>query len=125
MPENFNEHDKNAWEKTQPFFNEFKRIIDPFIRKHAVKVENNYHNWPSIGMEWYQDEIRKYAQIWLEDGKMNSYTLWICASVADKWKNEYLFQNMPFEEVVKTLDVKLHEAYTILSQWGLTDLEEK
>jgi hypothetical protein len=125
MPSNFNEYDKNAWDNIKPFFHEFKRVIDPFVRKFDLKVDDNNHNWPSIGLEWYQNEIRKYIQLWLEDGKNNTYTFWICASFKDKWKNKYLFKNMPFEEAIKILNAKTEEAYTLLSQWNLADLENK
>jgi hypothetical protein len=91
----------------------------PFAEQHSCSIDLNSRNWPSIGLEWYQNDIRKYALLWLEDGRKNTYTFWICASHDNKWKNKFVFQNMRYDTVLVALPAMLDEAFELLSKWDI------
>lgn len=73
-------------------------------------------------MEWYQGSIRKLIQIFLENEKYHTYTLWICAS-EDRdgkryWKHKTLKKAVEFKEIEVNLGHLLEEAKSHLAAWS-------
>ena len=124
MPNGFSGTMEEFKEKELPLKRIDKKLLS-FSIKHMVKIQKNYHNWPSRSLYW-GIFFRRKMQIYLSWKNKNRYNFWICARF-DKGKkrylkDEFLKKDVDFKEIENNLDDLLEEGREKLKSWDRKDL---
>lgn len=101
---------------------EIDPILQEFSRKYNLEVAKNIRGWPERSLMWRDDNgIERLIQIYMDDKTTRLFNLWISAS-KDKsnnryWKNIFLKEKVPFNEISEKLNNLLEEAYKTTQSW--------
>lgn len=107
---------------------EIDAALSQFSQDNEIRIEKNYHAWPSRSLEWKDKNIEKKMEISLQDEKRVTYGFWLCAW-QDKpdgryWKNIFVKKNIPFLEIKINIQQLLGEGYKTLESWTEKDLSK-
>ena len=105
---------------------EIDQTLTAFAKRCGMELSRNYHDWPERSLTWGSD-VRRLIQIYLENEKMMTWNIWLCASY-DRgterfWRRQFLKRAVPFQMIHSNLEPLLEEARKIVTAWSERDLE--
>ncbi len=126
MPKGYYES-KEKWDRMESPLLELDPILEEYARNHNLKMEKNYHDWPSRDLSWSEKDINRIIQIYLENEKELLFNLWIAASRDHEgkryWKNVFIKRAVPITEIKVNFAELLDIARATVNSWQRSDLE--
>jgi len=103
--------------------------LDPILEKFAsskdIPLGKNTKNWPDRELRWV-DSLHRLIQIYLQNEKELTWTLWICAYQLEErdhiWQHETIINSVSIQELKTNLGTILEEAWSKVSSWTTDDL---
>ncbi|MDH3609627.1 MAG: hypothetical protein OEQ24_10355 [Gammaproteobacteria bacterium] len=110
---------------------EWKRITEPleqldakiaaFVNEKRLPLQHNNRSWPNREIRWLY-QIERLIEIYLEDDKEMTWTLWICAydyanSVRLR-KQETIHKAVSIDVLNEQLEASLALAYEKVCSWN-------
>ena len=117
---------QDEWKRMEAPLLEIDEVLTVFGKRHEMRLSKNYHDWPERSLVWGGD-VRCLIQIYLENEKMMTWNVWLCASqdraTGRYWKNQFLRRAVQFQEIRSNLEQLLEEARSIVTSWSERNLE--
>ena len=113
------------WERISSPLEKLDSILEKFANEKGLPLAANTKNWPDREFRW-TFQIERLIQIYLEDDKELTWTLWACAyqfrNSINMTKKKCLLKGVSIEEMQANLPEKLEEAYELVLGWNSGDL---
>lgn len=126
MPNGF-DGPKDDWNRMEAPLVKLDSVLDSFADIHLLSKSVNYHNWPERSLVWSSDGVHKLIQIYSEDEKDLTLTVWICASedrgTQRYWRQQFIKKALSLYELEQNLPDVLSSAKQALDSWSSSDLE--
>ena len=109
------------WERIAAPLERLDSILAEFAVGRDLTLSKNARNWPERSFRW-GNAPERLIQIFLEDEKTLSYTMWISASDdrsrAEYWMEETLSKSVPIDILEPDLPKLLARAYEKVAEWA-------
>ena len=126
MPNGFH-GSKERWDNLAASLLAVDALVDEFAAGHQLRVERDYHSWPSRSLLW-SSEIERKVEISLDNStERRTYSVsavaWADENGARYWRQEVVQGSIPGEDLATQLPHLLVAAYERARSWQRSDLE--
>ena len=126
MPNGFH-GSKEKWDYLAASLRAVDALVDEFAAGHQLRVERDYHNWPSRSLQW-SSEIERKVEISLDSStERRTYSVgavaWVDEDGARYWRQEVIMGSIPGEDLATQLPHLIVAAYERAQSWQRSDLD--
>ena len=102
-------------------------LLEVFANEKGLPLQHNNRSWPNREFRWLY-QIERLIEIYLDDDKNMTWTLWICAyeyrnSIRLR-KKETILKSVSIDEMDEKLEDSLEFAYEKVCSWNKNSLSE-
>ena len=112
---------KEEWQRLESPLIDVDSIIEEFAKSAELTVTRNLKDWPERSLQW-DDGVWCLIQLYLENEKNITFTLWLCAAFQKDNKpylrQEFLLKDKPVQEFRQKLFQLLGEGRAKLLEWS-------
>ena len=116
---------KNAWERITTPLVSLDEELELFASHRGVTLGKNTKNWPNREFRWF-DQMERLMEIFLEDERYLTWTLWICAyedrTDGRYWRTKTLRKAASVKKLQETLRTDLEDGWQTVTRWRPEDL---
>ena len=119
--------DANEWNFREAPLRALDHMLKCFARSHHMKLDENYHNWPSRALRWGFG-IKREIKIAAREDQASSYYVGVCAT--RRLLGRAYCKTALVKEVVSADSLEaeaeslLEEALQLVAGWSVRDIRE-
>jgi len=99
--------------------------LELFGSHNGLVLQKNMKNWPGREFRW-SDDLERLIQIFLQNEKQLTWTLWICAYEDREgqryWRTQTLQKAVSIEQLQASLEIDLEDGWRQVMSWKPEDL---
>jgi len=101
------------WDRIAKLLESLDPILEEFASSKYIPLGKNSKNWPDRELRWV-DNLHRLIQIYLQNEKELTWTLWICAYQLGEqnhiWRHETIINSVSILDIQSKLESLLEEA---------------
>ena len=113
------------WNRIAILLESLDPVLEEFASSKEIPLGKNTKNWPDRELRWV-DDLHRLIQIYLQNEKELTWTLWICAYQLGEsehiWQHETIIKDVSISELQIHLESLIEEAWDKVSNWTIDDL---
>ena len=113
------------WNRIAILLESLDPVLEEFASSKEIPLGKNTKNWPDRELRWV-DDLHRLIQIYLQNEKELTWTLWICAYQLGEsehiWQHETIIKDVSISELQINLESLIEEAWDKVSNWTIDDL---